>query len=259
MFGRHVTAPLSAREQRQQRRPSRVTHDGSVAASADFVAAFPGAHVGVLRFADVSNGPPPPSLAAALHDLEQDLRDQFANADRAALLALPSIAAYLPHYRAFGQTYHVLRQLESVALKGRPLASPGGSLVSAMFAAEVRSQLLTAGHDAERLQGDLLVDCSREGDRFVGIRGDEVEVRPGDMVMRDRLGIVSAVLYGPDQRTRLAPTTRRAVFVTYTPAGISTTDLRAHLERIASYVRLASPAAQIAELCIVPREIVTSP
>jgi len=45
----------------------------------------------------------------------------------------PVLRAYQTHYKPFGQTYHVLRQLESVALKGRPILSPGGTLVSAMF------------------------------------------------------------------------------------------------------------------------------
>jgi DNA/RNA-binding domain of Phe-tRNA-synthetase-like protein len=216
-----------------------------------FERAFPGAHVGVLLLEDVSNAERSAALEARLQQVQAELRRRFAGVDRAGLQALPSIAAYLPHYRAFGQTYHVLRQLESVALKGKPLGSPS-TLISAMFAAELMSQLLTAGHDADCVVGDLLVDCSREGDRFLGINGQEREIRPGDMLMRDAQGIISAVLYGPDERTRLRASTTRALFVTYAPAGISMSELQQHLERIAAYVKIAEPNTRIAAQMVVP-------
>jgi len=223
-----------------------------VGASFAWRQAYPGAHVGALLLDDVCNSPPAPALVAALASIERDLRSTFAAADRATLLAQPTLAAYQRHYRAFGQTYHVLRQVESVALKGRPLASPGGGLVSAMFGAELESGLLTAGHDADALAGDLLIDCAHEGDRFVGIGGTERTARPGDMLMRDGHGIISAVLDGPDERTRLGPSTRRALFVTYAPQGIKAAAVRTHLERLAELVRLTAPEASTGQLTIVP-------
>ena len=198
----------------------------------------------------VSNAERSAELDGQLVELQTHLRERYASADRAVLANLPAIRAYQAHYRAFGQTYHVLRQLESVAFKGRDLASPGGSLVSAMFAAELSSLLLTAGHDVEALVPPLVVDCSKAGDRFVGINGQERELKPGDMLMRDGRGIISAVLNGPDQRTRLSETTTRALFVTYAPAGISPADIQSHLDQIVEYVRLADPRAEVAESVI---------
>jgi DNA/RNA-binding domain of Phe-tRNA-synthetase-like protein len=160
------------------------------------------------------------------------------------------VQAYQAHYRPFGQTYHVVRQLESVALKGRDLASPGGALVSAMFAAELDSLLLTAGHDVDALVPPLVVDCSQAGDRFVGINGQERELKPGDMLMRDALGIISAVLHGPDQRTRFAETTTSALFVTYAPKGIARADVQRHLDEIAANVRLTDPSAEVVDIVI---------
>jgi DNA/RNA-binding domain of Phe-tRNA-synthetase-like protein len=238
--------------------PSRVCPSSTLAermqvgASFAWRQAYPGAHVGALLLEEVSNTAPTPALTAALASIERDLRATFGAADRATLLAQPQLAAYQRHYRAFGQTYHVLRQLESVALKGRPLSSPGGGLVSAMFGAELESGLLTAGHDADALAGDLLVDCAGEGDRFVGIGGSERTARPGDMLIRDGRGIISAVLDGPDERTRLGPSTRRALFVTYAPAGIEAAAVRAHLERLAELVRLTATGARTAQLTLVP-------
>ncbi|MBV9168792.1 MAG: hypothetical protein JOZ81_01750 [Chloroflexi bacterium] len=222
--------------------------------SAEFERTFPGAHVGVLLLENVTNGERSDALDERLLEVQDTLRTRFAGADRATLQALPSVAAYLPHYRAFGQTYHVLRQLESVALKRKPLVSPGGTLVSAMFAAEVANQLLTAGHDADFVEGDLLVDVSREGDRFTSINGQEREIHAGDMLMRDRAGIISAVVYGPDARTRIHASTSRVLFVTYAPGGIGPPELHRHLEDITEYVKIASPQASKASLTIVPSE-----
>jgi DNA/RNA-binding domain of Phe-tRNA-synthetase-like protein len=165
-------------------------------ASADWRRTFPDACVGCLLMRGVTNAERHPALDRRLLDLQADLRARYAAADRAMLASLPVVQAYQAHYRPFGQTYHVLRQLESVALKGRDLASPGGTLVSAMFAAELSSLLLTAGHDVQALAPPLVVDCSKVGDRFVGINGQERELKPGDMLMRDERGIISAVLNG---------------------------------------------------------------
>jgi DNA/RNA-binding domain of Phe-tRNA-synthetase-like protein len=215
-------------------------------------AQFPGAHVGLLAVDGLSGAAAVAAFEQELGDVEAELRQRYAGTDRVSLAALPVMRTYQRHYRAFGQTYHVVRQLESVALKGRPIGSPGGALVSAMFAAELDSLLLTAGHDTDRLVGPLVIDCSRVGDRFVGIGGQELVLKPGDMLMRDTQGIISAVLSGPDQRTRLSAETRRALFVTYAPVGIPTDALQRHLERLGRLVRLAEPAAQVGAPCLYP-------
>ncbi len=222
-----------------------------IEASAEWRSTFPDACVGCVLMHGVSNPERNAALDGRLFELQTQLRERYASADRAALASLPTIRAYQAHYRAFGQTYHVLRQLESVAFKGRDLASPGGTLVSAMFAAELSSLLLTAGHDVDALTPPLLVDCSKAADRFVAINGQERELKPGDMLMRDGRGIISAVLNGPDQRTRLSETTSRALFVTYAPAGISPADVQGHLDQIAQHVRLVDPLAEVAESVIV--------
>jgi DNA/RNA-binding domain of Phe-tRNA-synthetase-like protein len=121
---------------------------------------------------------------------------------RAQLANLPVVQAYQRHYRVFGQTYHVLRQLESVVVKGKPLSSPS-ALVLAMFAAELDSLLLTAAHDLDALEPPIVIDASVAGERFVGIGAQEHTLRADDMLMRDDAGIISAVVYGPDRRTRL--------------------------------------------------------
>jgi len=213
---------------------------------------FPDAHAGVLLLRGVRNEASDAALAAEVQRLEAEVRGRHAGASRADLAELPIVRAYQRHYRTFGQTYHLLGQLESVVMKGRALASPGGVLVSAMFAAEIDHLLLTAGHDLDSLSLPLMLDSSRDGDRFVGISGREHVLRAGDMVMRDSSGIISAVVNGPDQRTRLQPGTTSAVFVTYAPAGIDPVEVRTHLEHIVRLVALASPGAVVESPAIYP-------
>jgi DNA/RNA-binding domain of Phe-tRNA-synthetase-like protein len=210
--------------------------------------AFPGAHVGILVVDGLRHRSQSDALDGQLAELEGELRRRYAGFDRARLTELPVLRAYQTHYKPFGQTYHVLRQLESVALKGRSLASPGGTLVSAMFAAELSTLLLTAGHDADVVEDPLIVDTSRTRDRFVTIGGQERELKAGDMLMRDGVGVISAVLHGPDLRTRLTESTRRALFVTYAPAGIGADDVQRHLDEIARYVSFADSGAMVTQL-----------
>jgi DNA/RNA-binding domain of Phe-tRNA-synthetase-like protein len=72
------------------------------------------------------------------------------------------------------------------------------------------------------------------------------------MLMRDAEGVISAVVYGPDQRTRLGEGTQRALFTTYAPAGIDADVTRRHLQELAALVRLVAPAATTRLLAVYP-------
>ena len=112
-----------------------------------------------------------------------------------------------------------------------------------MFAAEIDAGLLTAGHDLEAISSPLVADVARPGERYLGIGGKAIEVKPGDMLIRDREGILSSVLYGPDQRTRLLPKTSSVLFTTYAPAEIPNDYLDGHQRRLEELVQIQSPSA----------------
>jgi hypothetical protein len=63
------------------------------------------------------------------------------------------------------------------------------------------------------------------------------------MVMRDAHGVISSVLNGPDQRTRIRPETDRVMFAVYAPPGIGAARVTAHLDAIAANVRIITPSA----------------
>ena len=208
-------------------------------------AAYPGAVVGVLAIRDVVNPPHHPALEARKEDLESQLRSRFAGQDRAALRAdLPALEAYHAYYKRFNSTYHVQHQLESIAWKGRSLPRVA-ALVEAMFIAELKNALLSAGHDLAAVEQPARLDVATGTERYVRLNGQEQQLKPGDMMITDARAVISSVLYGPDYRTRITPDTTRVLFTVYAPPGISEQTVRGHLTDIQANVCLIAPATQV--------------
>jgi DNA/RNA-binding domain of Phe-tRNA-synthetase-like protein len=208
-----------------------------------FREAFPGAVVGALAMSGVANPAESPALEEAKRALERELR---AGED---LDGNPILRAYTDYYRAFGKTFHVKAQWESVAVKRKPIPRRA-ALVEAMFMAELRSLVLTAGHDQDALAGSLRADVSADGDAYVTLGGAEAVLKRGDMLMADAEGIVSSVLRGPDRRTQMTPATTRAVFAVYAPAGVGQGTVRGHLDDLRANVELIAPAARTEALVV---------
>ena len=207
-------------------------------------ATYPGAAQGLLVMRNVANLEHHPKLEKRKAELEEQLRARFAGYDKAALTALPSVQPYVAYYGQFKKTYHVLLQLESVALKGKPLPRVA-ALVEAMFMAELKNQLLTAGHDLEALRAPLRLDVATGSERYTLLNGKEEMLKAGDMFIADAEGVTSSILYGPDYRTRITPDTHTALFTVYAPPRIEPAAVRQHLEDIRAYVMLIAPEAAV--------------
>ncbi len=210
-------------------------------------AAYPAAHAGVLVMRAVGNPASPPALEARKDRLATELRARFAGQDRRALDSDPTLAAYAAYYKRFKKTYHVQAQLESIAFKGKSIPSVG-SLVEAMFMAEVKNLLLTAGHDVDRLRLPVTLGVADGSERYTLLRGQEQSTKAGDMLMADRAGVISSIVYGPDQRTRIDGATCHVLFAVYAPEGIEAATVQAHLEDIRDHVLIVSPAAAVEAL-----------
>ena len=206
--------------------------------------AFPGAHAGVLVIKDVSNPAQHPELERWKGELEAELRSQFSGLDRAALSSHPVLQAYNNHYKRFKKSYHVHLQLESIAWKGKSIPSVS-ALVEAMFMAEMKNLLLTAGHDLDILQLPLILDVSKGTESFTLMRGEEQVLKPGDMMISDQLGVISDVIYGPDRRSQITADTRNAVFTTYAPQGIEEPLVEKHLQDIRDFILVFAPQAKV--------------
>jgi len=208
---------------------------------------YPSARAGILVMKNVANPARHPELDQQKKNLEQSLRDRFAGADRAAIRALPIIQAYNAYYKRFKKTYHVQLQLESIALKGRSLPRVA-ALVETMFMAEIKNLILTAGHDLDKLVLPVTVDVAKGNERYTMLNGREQVLKKGDMMMADRMGIITSVIYGLDQRTRITASTQSVLFAVYAPAGIEEGLVRDHLQDIETNVQLIAPHAETVAL-----------
>jgi DNA/RNA-binding domain of Phe-tRNA-synthetase-like protein len=210
---------------------------------------FRDAHAGVLVVRDVTNPAQHEALDQRKGELEEQLRAQFAGQDRAALSSHPILQAYNSYYKRFKKSYHVQLQLESIAWKGKSIPSVS-ALVECMFMAEVKNMLLTAGHDLDALELPLTLNVSRGTETYTLMRGDEQVLKPDDMFISDQRGVISSIIYGPDQRTQITSATRNAVFTVYAPAGIDPSAVEKHLEELRDYVLIVAPQARVEMLSI---------
>ena len=193
---------------------------------------------------DVSNPAHHSELERHKLEIEEGLRAQFSAQDRTAMSALPILQAYNTYYRRFKKSYHVQLQLESIVWKGKSIPSVS-ALVEAMFMAELKNMLLTAGHDLDTLNLPLTLDISTGTESYKLMRGDDQTLKEGDMMISDKTGIVSSIIYGPDQRTQITDGTRNVVFTVYAPAGINEQAVSQHMRDIQEYVLMFAPRAQV--------------
>lgn len=178
--------------------------------------------------------------------LENQLREQYLDVPRAEIRQLPVMDAYTQYYKRFKKTYHVLLQLDSLCNKQRsiPHTEP---LVQAMFMAEMKSFILTAGHDLDLTRGKIHLDSSQGNENYQNLRGDQVTCKAGDMLMSDSQAVICSILYGQDQRTRITQDTRRVLYVMYVPPGIETVTVENHIRDIERNAGLVFPGSKAVE------------
>jgi len=205
---------------------------------------YPEAHAGVLVMRAVSNPAHDPALENRKAALEEGLRSQFSGQDRTGIASHPILRAYGEYYRQFKKTYHIQLQLESIVLKGKSIPSVA-ALVEAMFMAEMKDLLLTAGHDLDSLDLPLTLDVATGSERYTLLRGEDQVLKAGDMMISDQVGVISSILYGPDQRTQISRDTRNVIFTVYAPSGIDEQTVVQHLQDIKDNVMLFAPQAQV--------------
>lgn len=206
--------------------------------------AYPEAHAGVLVMRAVTNPAQHAALESQKIALEEQVRAQFSGQDRAVIASHPVLRAYSEYYRQFKKTYHIQLQLESIVLKGKSIPSVA-ALVESMFMAEIQDLLLTAGHDLDALKLPLELGVATGSEQYTLLRGETQVLKPGDMMIGDQEGVISSIIYGPDQRTQITPNTRNVVFTVYAPAGITEQTVWEHLQHIKDNVLIFAPQAQV--------------
>jgi DNA/RNA-binding domain of Phe-tRNA-synthetase-like protein len=197
-----------------------------------------GVTLGVLAVENAAGGAG--RLEVYKRGLEAELRERYGQLDRAAFKAAHPMDVYVAYYKKYGYTYHVLPQLESVARgKDIPDVLPA---VEAMFMAELKNMMLTAAHDTDKLAPPLRLEVSAGSEVMPSLSGKDVPTVPGDFMVTDREGVISAVLRGCDARTAVTEATTNVVYTAYAPEGIEPELVLRHLDDIEAYVRAFAEA-----------------
>ncbi len=180
-------------------------------------------------------------LTAIKHNLEASLREKYAQTTRSELKSTHPMDIYVSYYKRFGYTYHVLPQIESI-VKGKtiPDVSP---LVEAMFIAELKNMLLTAGHDFDKIKTPLRLMLSTGQESYLSLSGRDVTAVSGDFMLSDQRGVISSILRGPDLHAAITEQTNRVLYTVYAPLGVEQQLIFQHLNDIESYVRAFSERA----------------
>ncbi|MRR32288.1 hypothetical protein EG834_18610, partial [bacterium] len=120
-----------------------------------------------------------------------------------------------------------------------------------MFIADLKNGLLTAGHDLDHIVGSISLNVSNGEEHYLVMRGEDQQLKKGDLYITDEQGILSAIIYGPDQRTQITSETKNALFTVYAPHGISDEEVERHLLDICDLVQLVTPEARIEMLEVI--------
>ncbi|GAF77657.1 unnamed protein product [marine sediment metagenome] len=205
---------------------------------------YPEALLGILAIRNVCNPNQHEELDRCKLELENNLREKYAGLDKAYLKNMEPIKTYSDYYKRFKRTYHVLLQLESIVFKNKSIPKVA-SLVEAMFMAEIKNLLLTAGHDLDAIDLPIKLGVSSGGEKYIQISGQEKGLIHNDMMVSDLQGITSSIIYGPDKRTQIKPDTRNVLFVVYAPPGIEKSKVFQHLQDIQKYVHIITPKSEV--------------
>lgn len=199
---------------------------------------YPGASIGMMTVSKVRN----PKYHEALEKKKAELIEslQLTFKAKADLFAYESIQIYAAYYKHYKKTYHVVSQMESLIFKNRSIPCVA-TLVEAMFMAELNNGLLTAGHDVDTMKFPLKIGVSTGKESYQGISGKKQTTKQGDMIMYDREGVISSILCGPDDRTKIMENTTNCAFIVYMPAGIKQCAIEKHFDEIIENIRLFAP------------------
>jgi len=205
---------------------------------------YPEASLGILAMKDVSNPQKHEGLDQRKLKIENNLREKFAGLTRADLKKLEPINAYRNYYKKFKKSYHILFQLESIVFKNKSIPKVA-ALVEAMFMAELKNLLLTAGHDLDTVDLPVKLDAASGTEKYIMLNRQEKELLPGDMFISDSGGIMSSIIYGPDLRTRINSDTQNVLFTVYAPPGVEKSEVFQHLQDIRDYVHIITPDSKV--------------
>lgn len=171
-------------------------------------AAYPAGQLATLIVRNAINKNYDERLEREKRALEEFIRVNYQEPDK-----LRRVQEYNNFYRKLEGTFPIEYQLRSI-LAGNQIPAVS-CLVEVMFMNELRHCCLTAGHDLEAIQGDLILDLAEGNESYIKINDQEQTIKKGDIILKDQVGIVASVFYGPDSRTKIISISRNIIYMNY--------------------------------------------
>lgn len=198
-------------------------------------------HLGILEVKYPDSSEWDTDAFDALKESElQAIREEGAEYDRETWFRQEP---YFRYFRKFKKTSPVMMQVESFLLKGRPF--PDGRYTNAVaFLTELRTRCLLGSHDAEKIEGDLVIYAETEKRDFPSIHGGTAHSYPGDITCRDDLSIVVSMIAGADERTCLSEDSRHVLYFAFGTPGMKAEALEGYLAKVEEYVKVLAPTAE---------------
>ncbi|MHA2109724.1 MAG: phenylalanine--tRNA ligase beta subunit-related protein [Candidatus Hodarchaeales archaeon] len=186
---------------------------------------YPDSSFGNIIIGNIPNEKGNKSLEERKRNLEREIRENFAEVDKD-----PIIQYYNAYFKLWNKTYPIEYQINTVKSGGQfPQVSV---LVDCMFLAELKSRILTSGHNLDEIKGDLTFDISSGGEIYLKINGKEQKLKKNDVILKDEEGILASILYGPARRTSISPTTKNALYFAWCPYAMDEKSIKNHLNEI---------------------------
>lgn len=205
---------------------------------------YPELSAGIMVISNIKNTYLNNKMEAESRVLENTIRKTYEGYDRKYLTSMEVMSGYHSYYKKFTKTYHVLLQLESIAFRNKqiPQVSP---IVQSMFMGELKNHFLTSVHDFSYVEKPLELGCSNGTEEFTLFNGEKKMLKKEDLYIRDQKTIISAVLYGMNETTKVTETTSSALYTVYVPFKTPRGKIEEHLRDTASFLKLNDESISI--------------
>jgi DNA/RNA-binding domain of Phe-tRNA-synthetase-like protein len=210
---------------------------------------YPGTNLGVLIVKGISERVECKKEDEAI--FLEELMVKYKGFTRKELKGQSPVDAYAAYYKKFGQSYHLLAQLDSM-LRGEKTCGSKSPLLQSMFFNELESMMLTAGYDLNRLKPPLCLNLAAGNEGYQSISGREVTAAAGDIILSDSSRVFSSILKGPDYDTRITPDTTDVLFIIYAPPGIGAFKVKTALIKLEDRIRAFAPDSITEILHVLP-------
>lgn len=205
---------------------------------------YPDLTAGIMIISNINNRYLNNRMETESRTLENTIKKTYEGVDRKYAAGTDVMSAYCSYYKKFTKTYHVLLQLESIAFKNKQI-SPVSPIVQSMFMGELKNHFLTAVHDFSCIENPLVLDCSNGTEDFICFNGEKKMLKKGDLYIKDTKTIISAILYGMDETTKVTENTSSALYTVYVPFKTPRGKIEEHLTDTAAYLKLNDESISI--------------